>query len=89
VRDRRRARALALALAIAWMVIVSPAASLAADPAASPDAPMVGTGDTRSEGEGPGLVGSPLLIAAGVVLLGVLTAAGTLVVLRISGTRRD
>lgn len=58
-----------------------------AAPSARP--PVLGTGDSRSEGEGPGLVGSPVAIAVGVVLVGVLTAAGTLIVLRLTGGRRD
>jgi hypothetical protein len=50
--------------------------------------PVIGSGDSRSEGEGPGFVGSPLAIAVGVVALGVVTAVGTLIVLRVSGPRR-
>jgi len=49
---------------------------------------MLGTGDSRSDGEGPGFVGSPVAIAAGVLLLGGITAAGTLIVLRATGGRR-
>jgi hypothetical protein len=55
-------------------------------PVASPE-PVVGTGDSRSDGGGPGIVGSPLAIALGVVLLGAMTAAGTLVVLRVTRSR--
>jgi hypothetical protein len=50
--------------------------------------PMVGSGDARSEGEGPGIVGSPVAIAAGVVVLGVLTALGTVLVVRVTGSHR-
>lgn len=65
----------------------TPDADTASPPAASPP-PMVVTGDSRSDGGGPGLVGSPVVIALGVVALGVITAVGTLVVLRVSGRRR-
>ncbi len=56
-------------------------------PPASPAAP-IGTGDSRSDGAGPGFVGSPVVIALGVVILGVITALGTLAVLRSTGGRR-
>ena len=49
---------------------------------------VIGSGDSRSEGEGPGLVGSPVAIALGVVVLGLATAGVTLVVLRLGGSRR-
>jgi hypothetical protein len=55
--------------------------------AQSPSPGVIGGGDTRSDGEGPGFVGSPLLVAAGVVVLGALTAGGTLLYLRL--TRDD
>lgn len=35
--------------------------------AATPEPSIVGVGDPRSEGEGPGLVGSPIVIALGVI----------------------
>ena len=53
----------------------------------SPSGGVIGGGDTRSDGEGAGAVGSPLLVAAGVIALGALTAAGTLLYLRL--TRDD
>ncbi len=59
-----------------------------AEPEGSPRPAVLGSGDSRSEGEGPGLVGSPVAIAVGVVLLGGITAAGTLIVLRVTGGRR-
>ena len=49
-------------------------------------APVITTGDPRSDGGGPGLVGSPIEIALAVVLLGSVTVAGTVLVLRL--TRR-
>lgn len=66
-----------------------PAGPAPTEAAPSARSPVLGTGDSRSEGEGPGLVGSPVAIAVGVVLVGVLTAAGTLIVLRLTGGRRD
>lgn len=54
---------------------------------ASPSPPIVSGGDTRSEGEGAGFVGSPLFVALGVVAIGVGTALATVAVVRL--TRRD
>jgi hypothetical protein len=48
---------------------------------------VLASGDLRSEGSGPGLVGNPLLILGGVVLLGLGTALVTIVVVRFA--RRD
>jgi hypothetical protein len=44
----------------------------------------IDTGDSRSNGQGPGLVGSPFAIAIGVVLLGLVAAGGTLLYVRLS-----
>jgi hypothetical protein len=44
----------------------------------------VAGGDPRSEGSGPGLVGSPLLILLGVVVIGLATAAITALVARLA-----
>lgn len=51
--------------------------------AASPE-PSAPGGDTRSVGEGPGLVGAPFLAILGVVVLGLLAAGGTLIYLRLA-----
>ena len=61
-------------------------ASVRATAAVSPTPTVVPGGDTRSEGEGPGLSASPLLVAAGVVVIGLASAASTLLYLRL---RRD
>jgi hypothetical protein len=55
---------------------------LGIDPTASPSMipAVLEGGDLRSEGEGPGLVGSPLLILGAVVLLGVVTATATVLI---------
>jgi hypothetical protein len=52
--------------------------------AASPE-PSAAGGDTRSPGEGPGLVGAPFLAIAGIVALGLLAAGATLLYLRLTG----
>ena len=57
---------------------LGPARVVAASPAASP----VAGGDTRSAGEGPGLVGSPVLAIGGVLALGLAAAALTLLYVR-------
>lgn len=60
----------ALALLFAVAPLIVPATTLGASP--TPTAAPVG--DTRSSGEGPGLVGQPFVIALGVVLLGLVSA---------------
>lgn len=73
-----------LALALGALLLLVGAAA-AAEPAASAAADLA-TGDPRSAGEGPGLVGSPLLVLAAVVVLGIATALLTALLLRL--TRR-
>ena len=58
-----------------------PAVVSAASPAPSGDT----EGDTRSAGEGPGLVGAPLLAIGGVVVLGVGAALVTIAYVRLTG----
>lgn len=58
-----------------------PAAVSAASPAPSGD----NEGDTRSAGEGPGLVGAPLLAIGGVFVLGIGAALVTIVYVRLTG----
>jgi hypothetical protein len=63
---------------------------LAAEPSALPSAvpgELLQGGDPRSEGEGPGLVGNPLLILGVVVVLGLVTAMVTVILARL--LRRD
>jgi len=76
---------LAMALVLALPVAAAspePAASSPPQPSASP--PILDTGDPRSNGQGPGLVGSPFAVAFGVVVLGVLAAGGTLLYVRLT-----
>jgi hypothetical protein len=84
-RGRRLVRAAGIGLVFAFALSLNP--GVAGQPpsarAASPSPPIVGPGDTRSEGEGAGLVGSPLLVALGVVLLGVGTAGLTIIYLKL------
>lgn len=66
----------------ALALLVLGAVALGADPTAAPVELLEG-GDLRSEGEGPGIVGNPLLILLAVVGLGLVTAAVTVVVVRL------
>lgn len=63
-----------------WLGIVAGPPVVAA---ASPE-PSAPGGDTRSVGEGPGLVGAPFLAIVGVVALGIVAAASTLLYLRLT-----
>jgi hypothetical protein len=78
------ARPFALAPVLAaLLVLIAAVAVLGIDPTASPSmtpAAVLEGGDLRSEGEGPGLVGNPLLILGAVVLLGVVTATATVLI---------
>ncbi len=65
----------------AWSLLAT--ASLGADPSAAPTE-VLASGDLRSEGEGPGLVGNPLLILVAVVGLGLATAGVTLLIVRLA-----
>jgi hypothetical protein len=64
----------------------SPGVSTVSGPAASPgvSAPIE-TGDPRSDGQGPGLVGEPLLVLAGIALVGLATVIVTIVIARATG----
>ncbi len=85
-----------LALAIGLLGLIAwPAVSAAADASPTPTLPaleedlidedLIVAGDPRSEGEGPGIVGSPLAILFGVIVLGLATAGVTVVVVRMRG----
>ena len=83
-RRWRLARAACIGLVFAIACAVAPVAGLLPRAiAATPSPAIVAPGDTRSEGEGAGFVGSPLLVALGVVLLGAGTAAATVIYLRL------
>jgi hypothetical protein len=74
---------LAWALARAVALAVVPIVVLAASPDPSPAA----GGDTRSGGEGPGLVGSPLSAIAVVLLIALASVVLTLVYMRLTAGR--
>lgn len=60
-----------------WLAL--PALAVAATPTPDP------VGDPRSPGQGPGLVGDPLLAIAAVVAIGILALVATLAYVRSSG----
>ncbi|HEX7471803.1 MAG TPA: hypothetical protein VF323_01875 [Candidatus Limnocylindrales bacterium] len=65
-------------------IVAGPPVAAAASP--EPSAPG---GDTRSAGEGPGLVGAPFLAILGVVALGLVAAGATLLYLRLAAGPAD
>lgn len=90
-RHRRSlATAVVAAVALAWVAGLTaslPAGESGVARAETPSAsPAVG-GDTRSPGQGPGIVGSPALAVFGVLAIGLATAGLTLLYLRLTGER--
>jgi hypothetical protein len=74
------------ALTLVALVLVA-AVVAGAEPSPSPSAvaaELLTGGDLRSEGQGPGLVGNPMLILLAVVALGLVTAAVTVVLVRLN-----
>lgn len=68
------------------LALVAASVVLGADPGAAPSTTptaLLESGDLRSGGEGPGLVGNPLLILGAVVLLGSATAVVTVLIARL------
>ncbi len=78
-----------LILGLSWALVrtvvafAAPAVLLAASPGPSP----AGGGDTRSAGEGPGLVGAPLLAVAIVLLIALVAIVATLLYVRVTADR--
>jgi hypothetical protein len=68
-------------LAVFWLAVAIPV--LAASPSPSPGS----GGDPRSSGQGPGLVGDPLLALLAVVAIGLGALALTLVYVRLTDRR--
>ena len=64
----------------AWSTAFGPASVRAASPQ-----PSGGSGDTRSTGEAPGFVGSPIVAIAAVLGLGALAALATIGYVRLTG----
>jgi hypothetical protein len=85
-RDRWLAAAWPL-LAAVWTAIaawvLAAGVVLAASPTPSPQ-----LGDPRSGGQGPGLVGDPLLAIGAVAVIGLVSLAATLLYVRATGGRR-
>ena len=83
----RAVRVLAVACVLVVLLsVLLVAGVIGADPSPLPGELLAG-GDPRSEGSGPGLVGSPVVVLLGVVALGVLTAAVTALVARLAQRR--
>jgi hypothetical protein len=78
-----------VALGLAWAVVQALAATMLPGPvlAATPSASPGIAGDTRSAGEGPGLVGAPLLAIGIVGLIALLAVVATLVYVRVTAGR--
>ena len=85
--------ALLLGGGIWWLAlsIANPAAALAASPgssaATSPGPSILPGADTRSAGQGPGLVGDPALAVLGVLAVGLLAVGMTLLYVRLTSGR--
>lgn len=79
-----------LAVGLAWAVVAVFAATVVPGPvlAASPSATPGTGGDTRSVGEGPGLVGSPLMAIGIVIAIAALSLVASLIYVRATA-RRD
>jgi hypothetical protein len=70
---------------------IAPASSLPAASSTAPTDPYAtpaAVGDPRSSGEGAGLVGAPLFALGGMLLVGLVAAAGTLLYVRLTGGSR-
>ena len=83
----RARRLTGLATLVAWLILVAALPGAAAEPSATAEAtrapaPVISSGDPRSDGSGPGLVGSPALILLGVVAVGLGTVVVTAAIVR-------
>jgi hypothetical protein len=82
--------AVVLLVAVATFVVVGVALDAVLVLAADADAtlmPVITAGDPRSDGGGPGIVGSPLAILMGVIALGVVTVLVTVLLVRLTQRR--
>ena len=70
-------------LLLPLVLVASSLTGLTPVQAQSPSPTIVGSGDPRSEGEGAGLVGSPVLVAFAVIALGAAASIVTLVIVRL------
>jgi hypothetical protein len=78
--------AVACVVAVALLLVLAIVATTAF--AASPVPTTVSGGDPRSAGEGPGLVGTPVVAIAAVFALGIGAALATLAWVRLTGGPR-
>ena len=81
----RRIRLLIALAALAWLLGASIAPVLAASPA--PSAGSDYGGDTRTSGQGPGLVGSPLYAIGGVLAVALISIGFTTAYVRATTPR--
>lgn len=77
-----RVAAVVVILLAAWTVMAGPVRATSPDPS-----PPAAGGDPRSEGEGPGLVGEPLLAIGAVVGLGLVSVIATVAYVRLTDRR--
>jgi hypothetical protein len=83
VPSTKRRAAVALSVTVVLCVVVTMLAGPVAG-AESPSPSFITPGDPRSDGVGPGLVGSPLFVAFVVLALGIGSAAATLLFARLT-----
>jgi hypothetical protein len=79
--DRVRVLAIAFGSSFAWLATSVTVLAASPSPTSGPG------GDPRSSGQGPGLVGDPLLAIVVVVVIGVVALAATLLWVRATGGR--
>ena len=84
-RRGRRARPLLVLVIVTWLLGASIAPVLAASPA--PSAGGDYGGDTRTSGQGPGLVGSPLYAIGGVLAVALISIGLTTAYVRATSPR--
>lgn len=75
-------RAVVVLAGATWLTVMAAATALGAEPTPSP----IG-GDPRSPGEGPGLVGDPLLAIGGVLAIGLAAVVLTALWVRLTADR--
>jgi hypothetical protein len=79
-RRHERARLAVACLFVLWLIAVTAGSALAASP--EPSAGADYGGDTRTTGQGPGLVGSPLYAIGGVLAVALISIGIKMVYLR-------
>jgi hypothetical protein len=84
---RHRLRLTLAGLCLAWLLGLSIGPVLAASP--PPSAGSDYGGDTRTSGQGPGLVGSPLYAIGGVLVVALISIGITLIYVRATAASND